>query len=35
MLDTQQTAYAVLDFYADRIAVNGRGRERDVILPLR
>ena len=35
MLDTQQTAYAVLDFYADRIAVNGRGREQDVILPLR
>jgi len=35
MLDTQQTAYAVLDFHADRIAVNGRGREPDVILPLR
>jgi predicted phosphodiesterase len=35
MLDTEATSYAVLSFYADRIAVKGYGRQDDRILQLR
>jgi calcineurin-like phosphoesterase family protein len=35
MLDTEETSYAVLSFYADRIAVKGYGRQDDRILQLR
>jgi manganese-dependent ADP-ribose/CDP-alcohol diphosphatase len=35
MLDTQQTAYARLDVFADRIEVHGTGRQQDYVLPLR
>ncbi len=35
MLDTEQTSYAVLSFYADRIAVKGYGRQADMTLLLR
>jgi 3',5'-cyclic AMP phosphodiesterase CpdA len=35
MLDTEQSAYAVLSFYADRIAVEGYGRQADMTLALR
>jgi 3',5'-cyclic AMP phosphodiesterase CpdA len=35
MLDTVGTAYAVLTFHADRIAVHGYGRQADMNLPLR
>jgi manganese-dependent ADP-ribose/CDP-alcohol diphosphatase len=35
MLDTEQTAYATLDFHADRIQVNGFGRQPSLSLPLR
>jgi 3',5'-cyclic AMP phosphodiesterase CpdA len=35
MLDTEETAYAVLDFYADRIVVRGYGRQTSMTLALR
>lgn len=35
MLDTEQTAYAVLDFCADRIVVHGYGRQTGMTLALR
>lgn len=35
MLDTPETAYARLDFFADRIVVRGVGRQPDYVLPLR
>lgn len=35
MLDTEETAYARLDFYADRVVVKGVGRQADMVLPLR
>ena len=35
MLDTEQTAYAVIDFYPDRLEVQGFGREQDRTLMLR
>ena len=35
MLDTEETSYAVLSFYADKIAVKGYGRQTDRTLPLR
>lgn len=35
MLDTEETSYAVLSFYTDKIAVKGYGREGDRTLHLR
>jgi hypothetical protein len=35
MLDTQQTSYARLDFFADHILVHGTGRQQDYVLQLR
>jgi hypothetical protein len=35
MLDTEDTAYARLDFFADRIELRGTGRQQDMVLPLR
>ncbi len=35
MLDTEQTSYAVLSFYADQIALKGYGRQADMALALR
>ena len=35
MLDTPETAYARLDFFADRVVVRGFGRQPDYVLPLR
>ncbi|GAA0543971.1 putative phosphodiesterase [Rhizomicrobium palustre] len=35
MLDTEETAYAVLAFYADHIALKGYGRQPDLTLALR
>ncbi|MGA7710812.1 MAG: metallophosphoesterase [Rhizomicrobium sp.] len=35
MLDTPETSYAVLEFFADKIVVYGTGREQDFTLPLR
>jgi len=35
MLDTPETAYARLDFFADRVVVHGTGRQQDMTLPLR
>ena len=35
MLDTPETSYAVLDFFADKIVVHGTGRQQDFTLPLR
>jgi 3',5'-cyclic AMP phosphodiesterase CpdA len=35
MLDTTETAYARLDFFKDRIEVHGKGRQQDMLLPLR
>ena len=35
MLDTPETAYARLDFFADRVVVRGVGRQTDYVLPLR
>lgn len=35
MLDTEETAYAVLAFYADRILLKGYGRQPDMALTLR
>lgn len=35
MLDTTETSYARLDFFADRVAVHGVGRQPSYILPLR
>lgn len=35
MLDTPQTAYARLDFFADRVVVHGVGRQADYVLKLR
>ncbi len=35
MLDTAETAYARLDFFADRVVVRGSGRQQDLTLPLR
>lgn len=35
MLDTPQTSYARLDFFADRILVHGAGRQQDYVLMLR
>ena len=35
MLDTEQTAYAVLSFHADHIGVKGYGRQPDMVLALR
>jgi len=34
MLDTEQTAYAVIDFYRDRLEVWGFGREQNRTLKL-
>jgi hypothetical protein len=35
MLDTEETAYAVLAFHADHIALKGYGRQLDLTLALR
>ena len=35
MLDTEETAYAVLSFCADRIGIKGYGRQTDLSLALR
>jgi manganese-dependent ADP-ribose/CDP-alcohol diphosphatase len=35
MLDTEQTAYAYLDFYADRVVLHGVGRQESMVLKLR
>lgn len=35
MLDTPETAYARLDFFADKVIVRGAGRQQDMTLPLR
>jgi len=35
MLDTETTSYAVLSFFADRIALRGFGRQQDMTLALR
>jgi manganese-dependent ADP-ribose/CDP-alcohol diphosphatase len=35
MLDTPETAYARLDFYADRVVLKGYGKQPSMILPLR
>ena len=35
MLDTSETAYATLDFYADKVVVHGVGRQQDFELLLR
>lgn len=35
MLDTPETAYARLDFFQDRVIVNGVGRQPTLVLPLR
>jgi manganese-dependent ADP-ribose/CDP-alcohol diphosphatase len=35
MLDTPDTAYAVIDLHADRIQINGFGRQPSLTLPLR
>jgi hypothetical protein len=34
MLDTEQTAYATLDFYEDRVVVNGVGRQDSRVLSI-
>jgi manganese-dependent ADP-ribose/CDP-alcohol diphosphatase len=35
MLDTEQTSYARLEFFGDRVVVHGTGRQQDMVLPLR
>lgn len=35
MLDTDETAYARLDFFVDRVELKGRGRQEDMVLALR
>ncbi|MET0309286.1 MAG: metallophosphoesterase [Sphingomonas sp.] len=35
MLDTPETSYARLDFFADRVVLHGTGRQADMTLPLR
>lgn len=35
MLDTSETAYARLDFFADHVVVHGTGRQEDYVLKLR
>lgn len=35
MLDTPETSYARLDFFADRVVVHGTGRQQDLTLKLR
>ncbi|WP_404710229.1 metallophosphoesterase [Sphingomonas sp. MMS24-J13] len=35
MLDTEETAYAVLDFFADRVELHGIGRQQSMTLKLR
>jgi hypothetical protein len=35
MLDTEQTAYAYLDFYPDRVVLHGVGRQESMVLKLR
>ncbi len=35
MLDTPDTAYARLDFFADRVVLHGAGRQQEMTLPLR
>jgi 3',5'-cyclic AMP phosphodiesterase CpdA len=35
MLDTEETAYATLDIFADRVVLNGVGRQQSMVLPLR
>lgn len=35
MLDTEDTAYATLDFFSDRVVLNGVGRQASMVLPLR
>ncbi|MGH6613501.1 metallophosphoesterase [Sphingomonas sp.] len=35
MLDTPETSYARLDFFADRVVVKGTGRQSDMVLRLR
>ncbi|MBC9032625.1 metallophosphoesterase [Sphingomonas sp. JC676] len=35
MLDTEETSYARLDFFADHVVVRGTGRQQDLTLPLR
>jgi predicted phosphodiesterase len=35
MLDTPETSYARIDFFADRLVVHGTGRQQDMTLPLR
>jgi hypothetical protein len=34
MVDTEQTSYAVIEIYADRLVVKGFGREKERELPL-
>jgi hypothetical protein len=35
MLDTPETSYARLEFFADRVIVHGTGRQQDMSLKLR
>ena len=35
MLDTPETSYARLDFFADRVELHGTGRQGDLVLRLR
>lgn len=35
MLDTEETAYATLDFFRDRVVLHGVGRQQSMELPLR
>lgn len=35
MLDTEETAYARLDFFGDRVELHGAGRQRSAVLKLR
>ena len=34
MVDTEKTAYSVIEVYPDRLAVKGFGRETDRVMPL-
>jgi len=34
MVDTEETAYAIVNVYADRLEIKGFGRQKNMTLPL-